>query len=71
MDYLSNNNIVHRDLAARNLLVANDDLIKISDFGLARVTDNDRCYTLRTRRHFPIKWLARARLKVAIVIKLN
>jgi Janus kinase 2 len=28
--------IIHRDLAARNILVANEDLVKISDFGLAR-----------------------------------
>ncbi len=41
---------------ARNILVANDDLVKISDFGLARFTDNDNCYTFRTDRKLPIKW---------------
>ncbi|XP_035702306.1 tyrosine-protein kinase JAK2 isoform X2 [Folsomia candida] len=55
MDYLRENNIVHRDLAARNILVANEDLVKISDFGLARYCD-DNCYTFRTDRKLPIKW---------------
>ena len=56
MEYLVSYNIVHRDLAARNILVANDDLVKISDFGLARFTDNDNCYTFRTDRKLPVKW---------------
>ena len=36
MSYLGQKNIIHRDLAARNILVANEELVKISDFGLAR-----------------------------------
>ncbi|CAL8096712.1 unnamed protein product [Orchesella dallaii] len=56
MEYLSANNIVHRDLAARNILVSSENLVKISDFGLARFTGNDNCYTFRTDRKLPIKW---------------
>jgi len=37
MEYLDSMNIVHRDLIARNILVANEDRMKISDFGLAQV----------------------------------
>ena len=36
MDYLVQNKIIHRDLAARNILVADQETVKISDFGLAR-----------------------------------
>ena len=36
MIYLSKRGIIHRDLAARNILVANEEQVKISDFGLAR-----------------------------------
>ncbi|CAI8005724.1 Insulin receptor [Geodia barretti] len=36
MTYLSGKGFVHRDLAARNILVANDEVCKISDFGMSR-----------------------------------
>ena len=36
MDYMATCGIIHRDLAARNVLVADEDTVKISDFGLAR-----------------------------------
>ncbi|CAG0915706.1 unnamed protein product [Notodromas monacha] len=41
MEFLARNKIVHRDLAARNVLVAQHDLVKISDFGLARRINSD------------------------------
>ncbi|XP_034935206.1 tyrosine-protein kinase hopscotch [Chelonus insularis] len=58
MDYLGSKSIVHRDLAARNILVANDARVKISDFGLAQVTENNDYYILQTNRDLPIKWYA-------------
>ncbi|TNN56315.1 Fibroblast growth factor receptor 1-A [Liparis tanakae] len=36
MDYLASKKCIHRDLAARNVLVTEDDVMKIADFGLAR-----------------------------------
>lgn len=58
MDYLGSQKIVHRDLAARNILVVNEHHVKISDFGLARRTDTNEYYILKTSRELPIKWYA-------------
>lgn len=58
MEYLGQKNIVHRDLAARNILVANDHLVKISDFGLAQFMEQNNYYMLKTSRELPIKWYA-------------
>ena len=40
--------VVHRDLAARNVLVGENKVCKISDFGLARGLEGD-IYTRRTQ----------------------
>ncbi|NXP10233.1 FGFR1 factor, partial [Thinocorus orbignyianus] len=36
MEYLASKKCIHRDLAARNVLVTEDNVMKIADFGLAR-----------------------------------
>lgn len=36
MDYLASRKVLHGDLAARNILLCDDNVVKICDFGLAR-----------------------------------
>ena len=45
---LSLQQCIHRDLAARNVLVADDFVMKIADFGLTRNTFNNDYYRKTT-----------------------
>lgn len=54
---LSLNGCCCRDLAARNCLVGNNHLVKVADFGLARLMKDDT-YTAHAGAKFPIKWTA-------------
>ena len=46
LDYAHNAGVIHRDIKPANLLYnAREDLLKISDFGVARLTDNNRTKT--------------------------
>ena len=49
--------INYRDLAARNCLVADEQVVKVADFGLARFMREDT-YTAHAGAKFPIKWTA-------------
>lgn len=49
---------LHRDLAARNVLVADDYVLKIADFGLSRNIAQSDYYKKVTEGKLPIKWMA-------------
>uniref|UniRef100_H2ZN82 non-specific protein-tyrosine kinase n=1 Tax=Ciona savignyi TaxID=51511 RepID=H2ZN82_CIOSA len=69
MAYLETNNYIHRDLAARNILVGMNNICKVADFGLARITLND-IYEVSRDTKFPIKWTApEAALRQMFTIK--
>ena len=51
-------NLVHRDLAARKVLVGNDKIVKISDFGLSRNMSKDLIYMGKTARNLPLNWMS-------------
>ena len=56
-EYLSSLGIVHRDLACRNILVGDGKVLKISDLGMSRKTD-DEVYVQKTKGRVPLKWMA-------------
>jgi len=58
MEYLTHNKIIHRDLAARNILVADQETVKISDFGLARQASNSDLYVMTSTTNIPVRWEA-------------
>ncbi|KAF6280832.1 IL2 inducible T cell kinase [Rhinolophus ferrumequinum] len=55
MAYLEEACVIHRDLAARNCLVGENQVIKVSDFGMTRFVLDDQ-YTSSTGTKFPVKW---------------
>ena len=57
MEYLASKRCVHRDLAARNVLVSENNVLKIADFGLARNIQGDY-YRKTTDGRLPVKWMA-------------
>ncbi|NP_001086862.1 Janus kinase 1 (a protein tyrosine kinase) S homeolog [Xenopus laevis] len=59
MDYLGSRQYVHRDLAARNVLVENEQIIKIGDFGLTKAIQTDKeYYTVKDDLDSPVFWYA-------------
>ncbi|XP_027691922.1 fibroblast growth factor receptor 3 isoform X13 [Vombatus ursinus] len=58
MEYLASQKCIHRDLAARNVLVTEDSVMKIADFGLARDVHNIDYYKKTTNGRLPVKWMA-------------
>ncbi|XP_065731742.1 non-receptor tyrosine-protein kinase TYK2 isoform X9 [Phocoena phocoena] len=64
MAYLHAQHYVHRDLAARNVLLDNNRLVKIGDFGLAKaVPEGHEYYCVREDGDSPVFWYAPECLK--------
>ncbi|KAL8234380.1 hypothetical protein R6Q59_020480 [Mikania micrantha] len=55
MNYLHQNNIIHRDLKAANLLMDEHDVVKVADFGVARVKAQTGVMTAETGTY---RWMA-------------
>uniref|UniRef100_A0AAX7SU56 Tyrosine-protein kinase n=1 Tax=Astatotilapia calliptera TaxID=8154 RepID=A0AAX7SU56_ASTCA len=58
MEYLESKKCIHRDLAARNCLVAEGNVVKISDFGMSRQEDDGVYSAEGGLRQIPVKWTA-------------
>ncbi|XP_065209433.1 plexin-A4-like [Planococcus citri] len=58
MEYLASMRLIHRDLAARNILIFDEYVLKIADFGLAKDIRNSDYYKQKSKGRFPVKWIA-------------
>lgn len=58
MDYLASKKVLHGDLAARNILLCENNVVKICDFGLARSMYKSDNYKKKGEAPLPFKWLA-------------
>eukprot|EP00117_Sycon_ciliatum_P026691 scpid7703/ scgid21849/ Tyrosine-protein kinase isoform SRK1 len=58
MDYLHQRGVLHCDLAARNILINSDGVLKISDFGLARLVGSPECHVSGKPAKFATRWTA-------------
>lgn len=66
MEYLESKKFVHRDLAARNVLVSDDSMAKVSDFGLTKVDSK-----VSDNAKLPVKWTAPEALKKEVGFESN
>uniref|UniRef100_A0A6N2M1E4 non-specific serine/threonine protein kinase n=1 Tax=Salix viminalis TaxID=40686 RepID=A0A6N2M1E4_SALVM len=55
MNYLHQNNIIHRDLKTANLLMDENEVVKVADFGVSRVQTQTEVMTAETGTY---RWMA-------------
>uniref|UniRef100_A0A914EJ81 Protein kinase domain-containing protein n=1 Tax=Acrobeloides nanus TaxID=290746 RepID=A0A914EJ81_9BILA len=68
MQYISSKGLIHRDLAARNILLCDNNVAKISDFGLCVTSsDNNSPYEASLHKKLPMKWLPLETLNSRII----
>ncbi|KAI6171765.1 Receptor protein-tyrosine kinase [Aphelenchoides besseyi] len=63
MEYLSSCGYVHKDLAARNVLIADQLVVKISDFAKYMKPYEHDYYQINPRTRLPIRWMPREALE--------
>uniref|UniRef100_A0A803T857 Fibroblast growth factor receptor n=1 Tax=Anolis carolinensis TaxID=28377 RepID=A0A803T857_ANOCA len=68
MEYLASKKCIHRDLAARNVLVTEDSVMKIADFGLARDIHHIDYYKKTTNGRLPDKSTSKSDVNVLLLL---
>ncbi|XP_050401126.2 insulin-like growth factor 1 receptor [Patella vulgata] len=71
MAYLTDKKLVHRDLAARNCMVAQDNSVKIGDFGMTREIYKTDYYRIGGKSLLPVRWMAPESLKDGIYTNMS
>ncbi|XP_073243675.1 uncharacterized protein [Porites lutea] len=66
MEYLASKGFIHRDLAARNILLGEDRVVKIADFGLLRHTNEGEICEVPSVNKLSMKWMAPEALESCI-----
>ena len=66
MEYLTSKKIMHGDLAARNILIGENRVAKVSDFGLSKSMYDNIRYKKQRRNYVPWKWMALEYLNDAV-----
>uniref|UniRef100_A0A914CJY5 Protein kinase domain-containing protein n=1 Tax=Acrobeloides nanus TaxID=290746 RepID=A0A914CJY5_9BILA len=57
MQYIASRGLIHRDLAARNILLCDNQVVKIFDFGLCCNPEQNLIYQASLPKRLPMKWL--------------
>ena len=65
LEYLNSKQIIHRDVAGRNLLLDENNVTKLADFGMARKVINDQ-YRAEEHESIPVRWAAPEVLEVLL-----
>ncbi|CAH0554004.1 unnamed protein product [Brassicogethes aeneus] len=58
MEYLASRKVLHGDLAARNILLSENNIVKICDFGMAKSMYTNVNYQKKGEALLPLKWMA-------------
>lgn len=58
MEYVASKGIIHRDLASRNILITEDRICKVADFGFARLITDECAYERTNGDKVPVRWMA-------------
>jgi len=58
MEHLCSNGIIHRDLAARNVMLDNDSIAKVADYGVGKTLTSKKESSCVSSNTGPIRWMS-------------
>ncbi|XP_023245093.1 vascular endothelial growth factor receptor kdr-like [Copidosoma floridanum] len=70
-DLMKERQVLHCDLAARNILLAEKNIVKICDFGLAKTLYKDEDYKKQCDGKLPIRWMAIESIRDGVFLTMS